>query len=630
MMMPRICIAALFSLLFLLSGSPGQTAQNAQAATPDGPLVQALRSTDCPLNEISHARDCTLGVFTFDRPNSTPHAHETARHTVLTSTGPGLSLGNAGGWRIEHLNLDNLDVANRGIAQGRTLIFNKHATGDTMGTYDYVFSDGGDTAQSDEAIKGQAINVGETSGYFHGTIASTTGTGDSTPVLKFVSGNNWTTDGAPLLDITKGTISGHITGRSAALSGSYLNTFPVDNDLPLTTAWGVCNDPVPNNRTAQVNTPFTCNVTLKQGGFIAKGLVCVTGPNYPEQAPITEASQPSGGSQTITISVRNPNAAGANILQGGLCGQYVSFDANLAATGYRSSYYAFGALDPHHLIYGMNRRGSVGGSTLPLGGSEAEQFGVAGFNGYHLYPGCEVVTNRTMGASPICEPNAVPWATSDVVEAPHNVSVSVTGRGMNIYLNTPANGWGSVGDFLAIHGPGTSGRNFVARVTRNTNPVTLYKPYGGTLDPPDYEHAEGYFDNGLFFGPAPNSVVTVVNDRSRPNAPITLFSLPGGTIKWDPATGSLLAKTGLRGTTNSIGGRPLAVGTCATGAATIAGANKSMIPITVASTTGAPGFSPNGAFQVNAQVTAPDTVTVNVCAVLSGTPQPSTYIVSLQ
>ena len=39
-----------------------------------------------------------------------------------------------------------------------------------------------------------------------------------------------------------------------------------------------------------------------------------------------------------------------------------------------------------------------------------------------------------------------------------------------------------------------------------------------------------------------------------------------------------------------------------------------MVPVTVASTTGAPGFSPRGAFQVNAQVTAPNTVTVNVCA----------------
>ncbi|WP_089840188.1 hypothetical protein [Granulicella pectinivorans] len=637
MMMPRIRIAALLPLLLLPPTSPAQTVPQtapqsaSQTVHPDAAPIQATRLTNCPLNELTHARDCTLGVFTFDHGGADPNGHESAHSTELTTTGPGISLGNFGGWRVQFLNVDELNVANRGIAQGRSLKLNKHATGDTMGTYDYVFSDGGSTALSDEAIKGEAANVGETDGYFHGKIASTTGTGDIAPALTFVSGNNWTTDGAPLLDITKGTISGHLTGRSAPLPGStYLNTLTVDNELPLSTAWGICNTAIPNNHTAQVNTPFTCNVTLKQGRFRPQGVVCVTGPNYPEQAPITAASTPSGGSQSITIAVRNPNTAGISIFQGGLCGQYISFDANLALTGYRSSYYAFGALDPHHLIYGMNRRGVVAGGFIPMTGDEAAAVGVDGLDGYHLYPGCEVVTNRTFGANPICEPNAVPWATSDLIEAPHNVAVSVTGRSMNVYQNTPSNGWGSVGDLLVLHGPGTSGNNFIGRLTRNANPVTLYKPFGGPLDAPDFHHIDGYFDVGLAFRPAPHILIRVQNNRDTPNTPITLFSLPGGDIRWDPASGSLLAKTGLHGTTTAIGGRPLALGTCATGTATIPGANNTMVPVTVASTTGAPGFSPGGAFQVNAQVTAPDTVTVSVCAILPGTPRPSTYIVSLQ
>jgi hypothetical protein len=619
MTMPPLRIPALLSLALLLPASHAQTAQSSQLA-------------NCPVNPISATHDCTFGTFTFDRaPSSTGRGEEIAHRTFLTATGPGLSLGNFGGWRIQHVTLDSLNVASRGIAQGRTLFFYKHAAGDTMGTYDYVYSDGGSTAASDEAIKGEAVDMGETSGYFHGTLDATTGPGDIAPVLHFVSGNNWTTDGAPLLDISKGKLSGHITGPSTPLPGSaYLNTFPVDNTLPLTTAWGICADPIPNNKLPATNTHFTCIVTLKQGRFEPKGLVCVTGPNYPEQAPILAAESPTGNTQSITLSVRNPNAAGATILQGGPCGQYISFDANLALTGYRSTYYAFGALDPHHLIYGMNVRGNLAGNTLPIQGGEAEQFGVSGFNGYHLYPGCEVVTNRTFGASPICEPNAVHWATGDLVEAPHNVAVNTVGRFTDVLQNTPTNGSLSAGDLLQIHGPGASGRAFIAHRTLNANPNTLYKPFGGPLDAPDLHRIEGYFDNGIVFIQAPGTLFRISNNAAHPNAPITLFSLPGGEIKWNPATHTLLTRTGLRGATSPIGGAPLALGACATGTATIPGADRSMVPVTVASTLGAPGFSPAGAFQVDAQVTAPDTVTVDVCAILPGTPRPSTYIVSLQ
>jgi hypothetical protein len=55
-----------------------------------------------------------------------------------------------------------------------------------------------------------------------------------------------------------------------------------------------------------------------------------------------------------------------------------------------------------------------------------------------------------------------------------------------------------------------------------------------------------------------------------------------------------------------------------------------MVPVTVAETAGAPGFSAQGGFQVSAQVTAPGQVTVSVCAVIAGTPRPSQYIVALE
>jgi hypothetical protein len=592
--------------------------------------------SDCPRSPTGEA-DCELDQVTFDGPTGVDGLVSQAAHRVnMIAYGPGVSLGNLGGWRNTKLNVDFMTIATRGISQAQTLFLTKHASGDTMGAYQYIYSDGGSTALSDESIKGLAIDLGETTGYFHGSVASTSGTSDTQPSLAFASGNNWTTDGAPLLDITKGTVAGHFTGNATILAGSsYLGSVPVENDLPLSTAWGVCNDPIPNNHQVQTNTPFTCNVRLQYGRFQAGGMVCVSGPNYPEQAPITAASEPSGGSQSISISVRNPNTKGASIFQGGLCGQYVSFDANLAVSGYRSSYYAFGAVDAHHLILGMNLKGQVIGG-LPMA-SEAERFGVDGLNGYHLYPGCEVVANRSLKADPTCEPNMVPWAAGDLVEAPHNVAVNAVGTFIDLVQNTPANGSLSSGDLLQIHGMGAVGGNFIAHRTANRNPYSIFKAYGGQFDPPDMHRIEGLFHVGLSFNIAPETVVQVFGNADHSSRPMNLFAMPGGNIAWNPATATLTAPNiqasnfaGLRGTSGLIGGSKLALGECATGTAAIPGAKLNMVPVTVASTIGAPGFSAQGAFQVSAQVTANDTVTVSVCALIAGAPKASTYIVALQ
>ena len=639
-------------LIYTLIAMAGTGIAAAQSAAPDSlppathlpPLDLNLlslrtgnRYNDCPRVADVNEAACHFDDAVFDGPTGRNGLISQAAHRVdLTAFGPGVSLGNLGGWRVNKVNVEFMTIGTRGISQANSLWMHKHAAGDTMGTYSYVYSDGGSTALSDEAIKGDAIDMGETSGYFHGTIRSTTGTGDVAPTLQFVSGNNWTTDGAPLLDISKGSIAGHITGPSRPLpGGAYLNTFPVDNTLPLTTAWGICNEEIPNNHLVQVNAPFTCNVTLKQGEFRPGGLVCVTGPNYPEQAPITAAGPVSGGSQSITLSVRNPNEKGANILQGGLCGQYVSFDANLKVSGYRSSYYAFGAIDPHHLIYGMNVIGGVGPG-LPMA-SEAEKFGVPGLNGYHLYPGCEVVTNKSLNADPICEPNSVAWSEGDTVEAPHNVAVNVVGRFTDVVLNTPANSSLSAGDMLEIHGPGAVGNNFIAHRTLNSNSYKLFAPFGGVLGAPDMHRVEGYFNSGLSFGDAPGAVIRVFGNADGSNALMTLFAMPGGEVNWNPANATLQAPNiqarnfaGLRGTSERIGGSPLALGSCATGVANIPGATLNMVPTTVASTIGAPGFSAQGAFQVSAQVTAPNQVLVSVCAIIAGTPKPSNYTVALQ
>ncbi len=165
-------------------------------------------------------------------------------------------------------------------------------------------------------------------------------------------------------------------------------------------------------------------------------------------------------------------------------------------------------------------------------GSEAEQFGVAGSNGYHLYPGCEVIDNQTAGANPICEPNSVPWAVGDTVEAPHNVAVNVLGSFLDVTQNTPSNGGLSGGTSLSFHGMGTVGGNFVAHSTRNGNPFKLFSPYGGPFAAPDLERVEGYFNNGLVFNNAPGAVIRVYGNADGSKSVMTLFAMLGHS---DPA-----------------------------------------------------------------------------------------------
>ena len=647
----RRSIQAVFFALLIGVSRPGVLA-DAQFGGAQTPIAPAANPSE--LGTDTHARKsgdnfkncgtvqkvkeaaCHFDEVLFDAPTGADAlTSQAARRVDMSAYGPGVSLGNIGGWRVDKVDVEFLNSAVRGITQAQSLFLNKHAVGDTMGTYNYIFSDGGSTALSDESIKGEAIDMGETTGYFHGTIASTSGTGDIAPVLKFVSGNSWTTDGAPLLDITKASISGLITGPSEPLPHSgYLYTFPVDNELPLSTAWGICKDTIPSNNLVQINAPVICTVSLQFGHFKAGGVVCVAGPNYPEQAPITAAGNAASGTQTITVSLRNPNGKGASIFQGGPCGQYISFDANLAVSGYRSSYYAFGALDAHHLIYGMNLKGGM--TSLPMA-SEAEKFGVAGLNGYHLYPGCEVVTNKSLKADPVCEPNTVPWTVGDLIEAPHNVAVNTVGHFTDLIQNTPANGSLSSGDLLEIHGMGAVGANFIAHRTVNMNSYKLFNTFGGLLGAPDMHRVEGYFATGFSFGDAPGALVRIYGNADGSARPMTLFAMPGGEVTWNPTSATLQAPNlraqnfaGLRGTSERIGGSPLALGSCAAGVAKIPGARLNMVPTTVASTIGAPGFSAQGAFQVSAQVTAPGQVTVNVCALIAGTPKPSSYTVALQ
>lgn len=77
----------------------------------------------------------------------------------------------------------------------------------------------------------------------------------------------------------------------------------------------------------------------------------------------------------------------------------------------------------------------------------------------------------------------------------------------------------------------------------------------------------------------------------------------------------------MSGTTGSIGGGALLLGACASGTATVTGATPGQVVIANTSD----GSFIGGSFQEQANVSSSNTVTVNVCAVVAGTPSSKQY-----
>lgn len=142
------------------------------------------------------------------------------------------------------------------------------------------------------------------------------------------------------------------------------------------------------------------------------------------------------------------------------------------------------------------------------------------------------------------------------------------------------------------------------------------------------------FGGWMYFivhGRAQNAGSTISNGSGAPGG-----ACVSGSVYTDSATGNAWTCTGsawkmvataatLSGTTGSIGGGALLLGNCASGTVTVTGATAGQ----VAKANTSDGTFIGGSFQVQADVTSSNTVTVNVCAVVAGTPGAKSYNVKV-
>jgi hypothetical protein len=367
--------------------------------------------------------------------------------------------------------------------------------------------------------------------------------------INYAAGNIVSSGGSNYVSLTFGN-----HGFTPASSPTKWAVLP-SGQLPISTAIGVVDSsslPIPLNNaptTQPISRTLKVNLVKIGGafpGFAVNDVVTVAGLNYPEQTIISAAST-TGTQQTLTMKLRNLNNQ-AILFKGGIQGQYISMDANLAFSGMRSSYYALGSQTGTDLIYALNVNGNVAGNTLPQLTCEAATASGAG-SGFHLYPGAEVICNPTINYDGTLEQNGVRWQVGDTVENPHYPAFTGAAIGMNKYQQTPCPNSGATSGFaIELSGPGFAGRPAAAIFIRSESPSTWFYGDGGPVQAPQAIQLVGYYSSGLNMsnGPQPEGACLWIQAPSspttNPNAPVNLVHIDynsSGNLTYYPAAGNL-------------------------------------------------------------------------------------------
>jgi len=374
-----------------------------------------------------------------------------------------------------------------GISQGESANFNVRSAGDSAWKYVYGSMDCGWVSASSEGCSMIKMNGTQNTSYPVGTVTSTTGTGDRSPVLSMtdLSSGNYLLLTQSAVDT--GTIldNGHPTQPGSVHFGStFLYTLQVSSTL---TPSAVCTTTTDVAQSFPVQTLLTktTGCTAIQGS-IGTGYAWIVSPNgQPEQINITNASP-------ITFQSQKPHIVGSLIIQGGTHG-FMSDDPDVI---WRTSYFMFGAADSSHYICGLLQAGTFG-SCPPILGSQQTIVGSA----YHVYGGAEVLSVDANGANEILETNNVPWTAGASVENPANAAALE----QDIFLQTTGNtmsipGSGTAAMSLRVAGNNVTYGNMIFEIRNFVDEqggTLRYNFNGGHMQAPNPINIFGQFANGI-------------------------------------------------------------------------------------------------------------------------------------
>jgi hypothetical protein len=485
---------------------------------------------------------CESDVIQWDKPYTANGSGGLPfKMTSTFITGPGFNNGNIGdgglapsdaGWALDFADFINVDSFRDGISAALILNNNKWSRGDSENIESRLWCSGGNTDISGEACRNMSLQGGQQSFYAHGTITATTGTGDTAPVVAVTVTN--VASGSSMIDTTLTGISGTLAGASSSWGEStYLSVLPTSAVLTPSTADCVLLSATHMSSVAGIPQPTVVTCTVGLLGPIVAGKAWAASEATPEEVSVSSVSGGTtpGSTQTFTLTGADAHAIGSNVIQGGTHG-CLSFDANLAATGWRSCYYVFGSKDSTHLIYGYLVLGRMVGNTLPMSGNEAETT-TAPNNGFHIYPMAIVsyIPAGSFGQAVVLQQNDVAWANGHTVEFVPNPAVNVMSFGIDTQLMSPINGSGSQGIYSVYHGPGITG-GFAPLTLKNNNPDSMYQIAGGWATAPTGIDIIGAHQFLLSSVEAPSQAIINIGRDFGVN--YTLAQTGGGTITVDP------------------------------------------------------------------------------------------------
>jgi hypothetical protein len=301
--------------------------------------------------------------YLFDNgPTAAARVGENVHDITATFNSDGWNYGNAPGavvplWAGAGLSAATVNINMSGITnvEGKTTY--KHATGDFLSDrYIYGWSDCGAPDYSNEGCEGYVNQNGETSDFFNGFVGAGAATGTTSLPITYNSGytpsnrnRNATTENSFMLDITKGTITGHVTGATTAAAGlNNVLSLPIDTAVTPSSASGNLSCTLSTTTPVLTTQTATCSVTGVTGTFTT-GYAYIGG-DFPEGTTISAVSG-SGSTQTITFTYLHPHgSAVTTIWQGSnVMDQYISWDQSLSIDGFPLIYHVYGAIDSTHL-----------------------------------------------------------------------------------------------------------------------------------------------------------------------------------------------------------------------------------------------------------------------------------------
>ncbi len=393
-------------------------------------------------------------------------------------SGPGYNLGDtglpyAGLWSVRQCRFMVADLFTRGIKQGESRRINCFGAGDCGGLYQYMGCPGGAEAGADEGCVVGYFSVFEPA-YLHALVA-TGSTGATSLTFTYSSGSPHPTDGGPLLDISKPAYTGTATGPgfTQLVSGgdNFLSVAYTGTSFPVS-AWGISQAGTNSaaNGKYQIGVTQTIAFTIGSSTNLAVGAsVCLLGrsasgapSSFTEETSITTISGSGGigGTQTATFTTRKAYGTGFAIMQGPMCGKYLT---NTGASN-RTGLLVVGATSATNLIIAACTHGVCTSYAGQQGSIDLYQqvIGSVG-NAHTFYPGAENIgtANNTPHTVQLA-PNTVPWAPGDSIESPNPAAVNMTAVHALCGQTTPEND--SLSLCMDVQYSGTAPINSIARV----------------------------------------------------------------------------------------------------------------------------------------------------------------------